>query len=196
MLIQMWKKIFTCKNVIFTFGKKAIMCENVHILIVLTFEFTYENRQYAVNIQFPCEFMIFMMCYFDNWVELFQHVASTGAQHNSTAAHQASPFRSHTLYAPLFQLSCSCKTPCLLEDLLDSCCWCLSVQSVKMSECDTPTWEPINWSEARVRRGAETKNSECKSQTVWGVWAKIQKRGWDTREGTRHRPVFTLPRTS
>ena len=114
---------------------------------------------------------------------------------HSTAAHQASPFRAHTLYAPSFQLSCSCKTPCLLEDLLDSCCWCLWEQSVKMNECDTPAREPINWSEARVR-GAETKNSECKSQTLWGVWAKIQKPGWDTREGTRYRPVFTLPRTS
>lgn len=39
--------------------KKAITCENVHINIVLTFEFTYENRQYAANIQLTCEMMIF-----------------------------------------------------------------------------------------------------------------------------------------
>lgn len=82
---------------------------------------------------------------------------------NLTAPYQPLPFWAHTLYAPFFQLSCFCKIPCLVEDLLDSCCRCLSQQSVKMKECDILVWNPINWSEACVR-STEKENSECDSQ--------------------------------
>lgn len=64
-----------------------------------------------------------------------------------------------------FQLCCFCNIPRSVKHLLISSSCGISHQSVKMNECGSLVWRPINWSEAFVTR-AESRKVNVKKHYV------------------------------